>query len=201
MKDRLTTLLLFVTFVMSPIVVSAQDNGLVTIDDERRQEVAQEQAIARNGWMASNAESMFESMDAFRELLEERDNNPRSRRRRFLDETLAFANQIEELYSASAAEDRSPEEVAAKARDLEDAAARLAELVNQGSDAPEMSVRLPEENLNQRVNRLISISRELIPNVVQLGISDSLDLNLLNQVRIDLAVTEALTRVLPESEF
>ncbi len=28
-----------------------------------------------------------------------------------------------------------------------------------------------------------------------------LDLNLLNQVRIDLAVTEALTRVLPESEF
>ncbi len=124
------------------------------------------------------------------------------RLRLLLEETEAFALQIEELYYASVSEDWSREELDERSHDLEETTHRITELVNSGTEPPRINVApLPVEDSDVRIRRLIQLSRRLIPNILFLVGADATSLNLLNQVRDDLAVTGALSRALPESEF
>jgi hypothetical protein len=58
---------------------------------------------------------------------------------------------------------------------------------------------LPDEDPVQRIQRLVTVSRRLIPNILFLVGGHAYDLTLLNQIRDDLAITEALSLALPDS--
>ena len=142
------------------------------------------------------------SYETYAEFLEGRDEDPQVRSWFFVREIEKFASQIEELYYASISEDRSQDEVADGSRDLSGTIDQLRDFVNFGSDPPQTIVaELPKESLAQRIQSVLNLSARLIPNVIELAVGDSIDLDLLNQVRDDLAITETLILALPQSEF
>ena len=127
---------------------------------------------------------------------------PRVRLRFFLDEIQKFTLQIEELYYASLSEDWSQEELDQRSKDIEDTTDRLRDFVNFQTEPPQINVApVPEEGVPQRINRLVNLSQRLIPNIISLAVGGTVGLDLLNQVRDDLAITEVLSRAFQESEF
>ena len=119
-----------------------------------------------------------------------------------LKETEAFALQIEALYYASVSEDWSHEELDERSNDIEETTHRLTDLVNAGSEPPQINVApLPAEDYDVRIGRLVNLSRRLIPSILFLVGADAVNLDLLNQIRDDLAITGALSAALPESTF
>ena len=127
---------------------------------------------------------------------------PRVRLRFFLDEIQKFTLQIEELYYASLSEDWSQEELDQRSQDIEDTTDRLRDFVNFQTEPPLINVApVPEESVPHRINRLVNLSQRLIPNIIALAVGSTVGLDLLNQVRDDLAITEALSRAYQELEF
>ncbi len=141
-------------------------------------------------------EEMSEDFDSARAETSE------PRMQRLLEETEAFALRLEELYYASISENGSPDGLGERADDLEAATLRLTDLVNSGTEPPRINVApLPAEPFDVRVRRLVNLSRRIIPNILFLVGADSVNLDLLNQIRDDLAITGALSNALSESAF
>ena len=119
-----------------------------------------------------------------------------------VQETEQLAEHIEQLYYAADSNDLSERDLNRRSEDIEGTTGRLTELVNNGSDPPQINVApLPDEGVDERIWRLVNLSNRLIPNILFLIGQDTVNLDLLNQIRDDLAITGALTRALPESEF
>lgn len=126
----------------------------------------------------------------------------RCRQQLLVEETRLFAEQVEALFNSSDLVDLDRQELIRKSRDLLGRTDRLVALVDYGTEPPTINITgLPDEDFRVRVRRLVVLSLRLIPNLLTLSGQDAYDLDLLNQVRDDLAITEALTRLLPESEF
>jgi len=143
-----------------------------------------------------SVEAMTDAFDAARAEITKPSFRP------LLEETESFALNIEELYYASISENWSQEELDERSNDIEQVSNRLTVLVNSGTEPPRINVApLPTEGSDVRIRRLVNLSRRLIPNILFLVGSDAINLNLLNQIRDDLAVTGALARALPESNF
>ena len=116
--------------------------------------------------------------------------------------TEELAESIEELYRGVTLENSAGSELEERSEEIEKASSRITELVNYGTEAPQINVaELPDEGLDVRLQRLVNLSRRLIPNLLFLVGSEAVNLNLLNQIRDDLAITGALTRALPGSAF
>jgi hypothetical protein len=126
------------------------------------------------------------------ELLANRDHSAGPGPMLLVEETAMLAQQIEDLYYTSVSGDWLEGELDEPSHDLEETTGRLTELVNSGTDAPQINVR---------VRRIVNWSRRLIPNILFLVAEDAVNLDLSNHVRDDLAIIEALTRALPESKF
>lgn len=116
--------------------------------------------------------------------------------------TQEFALQIEEIYFASLSEDWSQPELDRRSKGIEQSTDQLRDMVNFGTDPPQINVApLPEESFERRVQRLVNVSRRLVPNIILLAGGESINLDLRNQVRDDLALTEALSLALRQSAF
>ena len=131
-----------------------------------------------------------------------RGENARVRSWFFVEEIEEFAAQIEELYYSSVSDDLSQNDLDRRTDDLGKTIDELRNFVNFNTDPPQINIApLPEESFAQRMQRVLTRSARLIPNVIELAVGDSVDLDLLNQVRDDLAITEALILALPQSDF
>jgi hypothetical protein len=122
----------------------------------------------------------------------------------FLEDVYDFADEIEALLplqNIPLSEPGTAEEIERLSKELDETSNRLREFVNYGTDPPQINVApLPDEGVSDRITRLVILSRRLIPNIVFLAGGDAVNLNLLNQVRDDLSIAEALSLALPDSE-
>lgn len=133
---------------------------------------------------------------------EEAEEAAQHRPQLIVEETRKLAAHIEQLYIDAGSEDPSEKNLKRRSEDIGESTRRLTELVNYGSDPPQINVAsLPDAGLETRVQLLVHVSRRLIPNLIHFVGDDLINLDLLNQIRDDLAITEALSRTLPDSEF
>jgi hypothetical protein len=120
----------------------------------------------------------------------------RKRLRFLLRVTQEFAQKIEELYSMAASEGGSQRNLDRRSKGIEETGRQLRDIVNFEIDASVIKVAPhPDEDHVQRIQRLVTVSRRLIPNILFLVGGDAYDLT----VRDDLAISEALSLALPDS--
>jgi hypothetical protein len=147
-----------------------------------------------------------ESLDAVADTVDAaRDQASRMRLANFQEDVYAFVSGIEALFPLRGVPISEPvavAEIERVSRDLETTTRRLRDFINFANNPPQINVApLPDENVDTRIQRLVILSRRLIPNIIAVGGAGSLDLNLLNLVRDDLAIAEALILALPQSRF
>ena len=201
MRATATFIVLLFVFLISTISVYAQEDsrtGRRAQFEIRKNAERQKEAQRRNGFRAlEDAQpSTLEPSSAYR------DGAFQLRLESLLRLTREFALQIEEIYFASLSEDWSQTELGRRSKDIDESTNQLRDIVNFGTDPPQIDVApLPEESLERRVRRLVNVSRRLVPNIILLAGGESINLDLLNQVRDDLALTEALSLALPQSAF
>ena len=200
MKATVIAIGLVLALSVSAIPAGAQRDQEETDEDRQRQR-QQQQGLERI--FADQERATQRMLDAMNEkMLAGIDEAPRMRLRFFVREIEKFALEIEEFYYTSVSGDWSQDDLDRRAKDLEETTGQLRDFVNFQSDPPQINVLpLPEENLAQRIQQLVNLSGRLIPNIISVALGDSVDLNLLKQVRDDLAITEALSLALPQSEF
>ena len=205
MKTFVTSIAFAFALSISPIAVNAQDreNPRDTAEDRRDAERNRRQQDRSNEAFERQQNTrlmMIEEMNA--EFLARIDAAPQERLRFLLRVTQEFARKIEELYSMFVSEGWSQRDLDRRSKDLEKTSRQLRDIINFGTDPPVIRVApLPHEDQVQRIRRLVIVSRRLIPNILFLVGGDAYDLTLLNQVRDDLALTEALSLALPQSRF
>ena len=201
MRVTVTFIVLAFVFSISTIPVYAQEDsrtGRLAQFEIRKNAERQLEAQRRNGFRALEdaPPSTLEQSSAYR------DGAFQLRVESLLRLTREFALQIEEIYFASLSEDWSQPELDRRSKDIDTSTDQLRDIVNFGTDPPQINVApLPEESLERRVQRLVNVSRRLVPNILLLAGDESINLDLLNQVRDDLAITEALSLALPQSAF
>ncbi len=201
MRVTVTFIVLAFVFSISTIPVHAQEDsrtGRRTQFEIRKNAERQLEEQRRNGFRALEdaLPLTLEQSSAFR------DGAFQSRLESLLRLTREFALQIEEIYFASLSEDWSQPELDRRSRDIDESTDQLRDIVNFGTDPPQINVApLPEESLERRVQRLVNVSRRLVPNIIVLAGGESIDVDLLNQIRDDLAITEELNLALQQSEF
>ena len=199
MKSTVPAIALVLALSISATPVGAQQERESREERQQRERQRQRQESLFENQEAAKQQWIDEMNTAFRAGIEEA---PRVRLRSFLEEIEKFVVQIEELYYASVAEEWSKDELDQRSKDIEETTDRLRDFVNFQTEPPQINVApLPEENLSQRIIRLVNLSHRLIPNIIVLAAGDTTGLVLLNTVRDDLAITEALSRALPGSEF
>ena len=134
-----------------------------------------------------------------------RNSAARMRLENFQESVYTFVNGIEALFplrGVPASEAVAAAEIERVSNELRVSTNRMRDFINFGTDPPQINVApLPEENVDKRIQRVVILSRRLIPNIIAVAGSDAIDLNQLNQVRDDLAITEALILALPQSRF
>ena len=201
MRATATFIVLPFVFLISTISVYAQEDsrtGRRAQFEIRKNAERQKEAQRRNGFrtLEDAQPSTLEQSSAYR------DGAFQLRLESLLRLTREFALQIEEIYFASLSEDWSQTELGRRSKDIDESTNQLRDIVNFGTDPPQIDVApLPEESLERRVRRLVNVSRRLVPNIILLAGGESINLDLLNQVRDDLALTEALSLALPQSAF
>ena len=199
MKSIVSAMALIFALSISAISVGAQQERESREERQQRERQRQRQESLFENQEAAKQQWIDAMNTAFRAGIEEA---PRVRLRSFLEEIEKFVVQIEELYYASVVEEWSQDELDQRSKDIAETTDRLRDFVNFQTEPPQINVApLPEENLSLRIIRLVNLSHRLIPNIISLAVGGTVGLDQLNQVRDDLAITEALSRSLPESEF
>ena len=186
MKATAIAIGLVLALSVSAIPAGAQRDQEATDEDRQRQQGQQQQLERMIEDQDRARERMLSAMTE--EMLAGIDEAPRVRLRFFVRKIEEFALQIEELYYASVSEDWSKDDLDRRSKDLAKTTDQLRDFVDFKSDPPQINVLpLPEENLTQRIQQLVNLSGRLVPNIISVALGDSVDLNLLNQVRDDLA--------------
>lgn len=201
MKSTLTCVVLALALSITAISANAQPPGQ-TLSELRIMEAADQLELFRDTVEQVGGDSTQRILDS---IASSRDDGTRLRFEGFLEDVYAFVGEIEELLplrDVPLSEPGTAEEIERLSKELDETSDRLREFVNYGTDPPQIIVApLPDEGVSDRIVRLVVLSRRLIPNIVFLAGGDAVNLNLLNQVRDDLAIAEALSLALPESAF
>jgi hypothetical protein len=181
-----------------PAYAQNEGGGRETSADRRREERRIERDRRANDEFNASQQFRVMQLDAmWDEFQANRARAAEYRPRLLVEETEKFAERIERLYSEGSSAELSERDLNNPSEEIEDSVGRLTQLVNYGSDPPQINVApLPDEGVDVRVQRLVNISRRLIPNLLYLVGNDLFNFNLLNQIRDDLALTEALSRSL-----
>ena len=200
MKATATFIELALVFSISTIPARAQAPQ-THHDRARENQAAQSELLLEMAerFGVDSAERSLDSMAAARDVAS------RMRLEVFVEDVYTFVGQLEELFplrNVRMSEPGAQEEIEQVSKDLIETTGRLRNFVNFGTDPPQINVApLPEEDLAQRIQRLVNLSGRLVPNIISLAGGDSVDLNLQNEVRDGLAITEVLSRALPESKL
>ncbi len=129
-----------------------------------------------------------------------------SNQNRARDSMVELAEQLQALYDIGGAsegpDDDVVEEIRDRSEDLAEAAGTLLEFVTQirgGSedDAP----RVPDESYDRRTLRMVNAYLDMLEPLREFVNGEALEGEALDQLRSGLATIEALTLLLPETDF
>ena len=122
-----------------------------------------------------------------------------------LEDLWALATELQGLYdlrSTGVLDSDARSEIESRSKRSIDDARIVIDFINGGGHAPLAApVLIPTESFQERVERLMTLFRQLIDPTVRLIAGDILDLEVLNQVRSGFATMEALILTLPESSL
>ena len=200
MRSRIQRLALLVALAVSAVSVSGQDREESRQAPTHIRRECPDTPLRFLNPFSTDWRKTKEEQRSVREATTKR--AAECRLRLIVGETRQLAEHIENLYYATDSADLTKQNLDQRSEDIQETADRLSELLNFGTAPPQFrTALLPNTSLDLQIRRLVALSGRLIPNLMFFVGSDFYDLNRVNQIRTDLALTKAVSQALTDSTF
>ena len=200
MRSRIQRLALLVALAVSAVSVSGQDREESRQAPTHIRRECPDTPLRFLNPFSTDWRKTKEEQRSVREATTKR--AAECRLRLIVGETRQLAEHIENLYYATDSADLTKQNLDQRSEDIQETADRLSELLNFETAPPQFrTALLPNTSLDLQIRRLVALSGRLIPNLMFFVGSDFYDLNRVNQIRTDLALTKAVSQALTDSTF